>query len=545
MMTSSGWWPTAADSGRPFVAGSNGDAQLSASRDIQGRQQSVVAESRWCAAELQRFAVVLREPFGEKASLTRVRVPPASLAAAPCSVAARNRARREARKVLFTLRDSDALLTAAQPSSTQRPRCRVHCWAPKGRTLVSSAVPTSFDACRSGPADPFGGKPQLLLQEAAMSGLRVCGCLNWSVHCQEVQPCDLRQKAPADPFFKGGLVCAKLAPQGITKRHSFLESVRTVGDWEVHSCQGCHWDVYAQSSDRSLLLSANLESDVKRIEAMRASADYSPCFHVLLPPVADNEGHAANVAPGVTEEEETLVARLHVQQLAAQFLQKELEAMEARLSAIPSVFPESESQLDTLPELSVSPDLQELLQDDDAVWEEHQERLLTQLRSNNLQLAGDGRCDSPGHSAKYLTYSFLCPDSGNIIHTEQVHVKESEQVKASATMEKEGLIRGLKFLSDHGMTVKSLTTDRHPGIKKYMRLQCPGIGHYYDVWHVGKDYAQDLHEKVMELCQLHDSFPKALSQVEEKVPPAYSSEEGQKVPKEDLVAAHKARFLKF
>ncbi|XP_037276221.1 uncharacterized protein LOC119169213 isoform X2 [Rhipicephalus microplus] len=164
-----------------------------------------------------------------------------------------------------------------------------------------------------------------------MSGLRVCGCLNWSVHCQEVQSCDLRQKAPlADPFFKGGLVCAKLAPQGITKRHSFLESVRTVGDWEVHSCQGCHQDVYAQASDRSLLLSANLESDIKRIEAMRASADYSPCFHVLLPPVADNEGGAANVAPGVTEEE-ALVARLHVQQLAAQFLQNELEAMEARL----------------------------------------------------------------------------------------------------------------------------------------------------------------------------------------------------------------------
>lgn len=164
-----------------------------------------------------------------------------------------------------------------------------------------------------------------------MSGLRVCGCLNWSVHCQEVQSCDLRQKAPlADPFFKGGLVCAKLAPQGITKRHSFLESVRTVGDWEVHSCQGCHQDVYAQASDRSLLLSANLESDIKRIEAMRASADYSPCFHVLLPPVADNEGEAANVAPGVTEEE-ALVARLHVQQLAAQFLQNELEAMEARL----------------------------------------------------------------------------------------------------------------------------------------------------------------------------------------------------------------------
>lgn len=170
-----------------------------------------------------------------------------------------------------------------------------------------------------------------------MSGVRVCGCLNWSVHCQEVQPCDLRHLAPAedDPFFRDGVVCAKLALQGITKTHSFLERVRSVGEWEVHSCQGCQRDVYAQASDRSLLLSADLESDAKRIEAMQASADYSPCFHILLPPLADNsqEGDdAPNVTPGVTEgQEETVLARLHVQQLAAQFLQQELEAMEARL----------------------------------------------------------------------------------------------------------------------------------------------------------------------------------------------------------------------
>ncbi|XP_075547042.1 uncharacterized protein LOC142580112 isoform X2 [Dermacentor variabilis] len=170
-----------------------------------------------------------------------------------------------------------------------------------------------------------------------MSGVQVCGCLNWSVHCQEVQPCDVRHLAPAgdDPFFRDGVVCAKLALQGITKRHSFLESVRSVGDWEVHSCQGCQRDVYAQASDRSLLLSADLESDVKRIEAMRVSADYSPCFHILLPPLADNsqEGDdAPNVTPVVTEgQDETVLVRLHVQQLAAQFLQQELEAMEARL----------------------------------------------------------------------------------------------------------------------------------------------------------------------------------------------------------------------
>ncbi|KAH7953716.1 hypothetical protein HPB49_011610 [Dermacentor silvarum] len=126
------------------------------------------------------------------------------------------------------------------------------------------------------------------------------------------------------------------------------------------------------------------------------------------------------------------------------------------------------------------------------VWDEDQETLLTELRDTSLQLCGDGRCDSPGHSAKFLTYSFLCPEKGKIVHTEQVQVKESEQVQASSQMEKEGLIRGLKFLREQGMTVSSLTTDRHSGIKKHMRLQCPEIIHYFDVWHVGKGIRKKL-----------------------------------------------------
>lgn len=171
---------------------------------------------------------------------------------------------------------------------------------------------------------------------APMVGVQVCSCLNWSIHCQEVQPCDLRHLAPAetrDPFFTAGVTRAKLAPQGITKRHAFLESVRTVGEWEVHGCLGCQHDVYAQgSSDGSLLLSAHLEGDAGRIEALRASADYSPCFHILLPPLTGSQ-EGGDSAQGVeeVEGEEVVLVRLHVQQLAAQFLQQELEAMEARL----------------------------------------------------------------------------------------------------------------------------------------------------------------------------------------------------------------------
>ena len=36
-----------------------------------------------------------------------------------------------------------------------------------------------------------------------------------------------------------------------------------------------------------------------------------------------------------------------------------------------------------------------------------QEAVVEYLRGNQLHLSGDGRCDSPGHSAKYATYSLM------------------------------------------------------------------------------------------------------------------------------------------
>ncbi|KAH9374859.1 hypothetical protein HPB48_020675 [Haemaphysalis longicornis] len=98
------------------------------------------------------------------------------------------------------------------------------------------------------------------------------------------------------------------------QRHGFLERRRLVGEWEVHGCRGCQQDVYAASSSGDLLLSAQLEGDGSRLEALRASADFSPCFHIVLP---------ARPPQGPSTQP--------VQELASRFLQQELEAMEARL----------------------------------------------------------------------------------------------------------------------------------------------------------------------------------------------------------------------
>ncbi|MES9883741.1 MAG: hypothetical protein ABW185_23055 [Sedimenticola sp.] len=56
----------------------------------------------------------------------------------------------------------------------------------------------------------------------------------------------------------------------------------------------------------------------------------------------------------------------------------------------------------------------------------------------------------------------------------------------SNAMELEGLKRGLAVLLQENVDIDSLTTDRHPQVKKYMREQQPEITHWYDVWHVAK-----------------------------------------------------------
>ena len=46
------------------------------------------------------------------------------------------------------------------------------------------------------------------------------------------------------------------------------------------------------------------------------------------------------------------------------------------------------------------------------------------LAGETVKLIGDGRCDSPGHSAKYGTYTMMDASTGLIIDHEVVQVSE-------------------------------------------------------------------------------------------------------------------------
>ena len=51
-------------------------------------------------------------------------------------------------------------------------------------------------------------------------------------------------------------------------------------------------------------------------------------------------------------------------------------------------------------------------------WAKQQTDILKNTSGRSLLLAGDGRCDSPGFSAKYCTYSLMDTETNLIVHTE-------------------------------------------------------------------------------------------------------------------------------
>ena len=63
---------------------------------------------------------------------------------------------------------------------------------------------------------------------------------------------------------------------------------------------------------------------------------------------------------------------------------------------------------------------------------------------------------------------------------------QSNVVKSSNHMEKEGLKNALQFLTQQSINISGLITDRHTQITKFVSQNYPDIDHRFDVWHVAK-----------------------------------------------------------
>uniref|UniRef100_A0A8P4G5H1 THAP-type domain-containing protein n=1 Tax=Dicentrarchus labrax TaxID=13489 RepID=A0A8P4G5H1_DICLA len=121
-------------------------------------------------------------------------------------------------------------------------------------------------------------------------------------------------------------------------------------------------------------------------------------------------------------------------------------------------------------------------------WKTAQTAMLEQLSQlQNVVLGGDLRADSPGHCAKFGSYTMMDMRSNTVIDLQLV---QSNEVGGSYHMEKEGLKRSLALLEERGVTIDSIVTDRHPQIQKFLREA--DVTHYYDVWHMEKGLSKKL-----------------------------------------------------
>ena len=100
------------------------------------------------------------------------------------------------------------------------------------------------------------------------------------------------------------------------------------------------------------------------------------------------------------------------------------------------------------------------------MWSNVKEAIHGHLPSSGVTLAGDGRNDSPGHTARYCVYTLMEESSKLIVDLEVVDKRETGG--KSAAMEKLALSRLLRRLKDV-ITISHLVTDASTSIKALAR----------------------------------------------------------------------------
>lgn len=151
--------------------------------------------------------------------------------------------------------------------------------------------------------------------------------------------------------------------------------------------------------------------------------------------------------------------------------------------------------------------------------------LFKELRKEKrpLILGGDGRADSPGHSAKFGSYTVVELKRKVVIDVQLVQVStaaacifmhllihyfmQSNEVKGSYHMEMEGLVRAVQLLKKNKFKIGLIVTDRHKQIAKWLRENLPATDHRFDIWHLAKCMLTLVHDFVIfKLIFLHNSL---------------------------------------
>ena len=99
-------------------------------------------------------------------------------------------------------------------------------------------------------------------------------------------------------------------------------------------------------------------------------------------------------------------------------------------------------------------------------WKWQQEKILEELKDQELVVAGDGQCDSPGFTAKNLCYYLMDLTTSYIIELEVLDKRKTNM--KSVMMEKQALqnllqLRRLLMITD-------VVTDASASIKKVVGM---------------------------------------------------------------------------
>ena len=112
------------------------------------------------------------------------------------------------------------------------------------------------------------------------------------------------------------------------------------------------------------------------------------------------------------------------------------------------------------------------------------------LAETPVQLVGDGRCDSPGFSARYCTCSAMDSTSGSVVSFSFRHVAPSN---SSVATQKNGCRDVLRELLDHEANIEVFATDRNSQVISILKED--GFHHIndqFDVFHLAETFPRDL-----------------------------------------------------
>ena len=160
-----------------------------------------------------------------------------------------------------------------------------------------------------------------------------------------------------------------------------------------------------------------------------------------------------------------------------------------------------------------------------AQWQFQQKKCLDMVKENQISgypinLASDGKYDSPGFTAAYCTYTVQDLRTQAIVG---IYVAHKNQVKSSSEMEPFAAKTLLLNLAvEHSLQITSITTDRSSSVKtaiSELAEELPEdyspIVHYYDIWHFIKSILKDLWKacKLKTCSDLQEWIPSITNQL--------------------------------